>query len=65
MKTFHANMLTEYIEGATQQSSDDNQAMSCDICIEIIGGNEDLSVNEDEMMKLANCHQKETSWRLN
>ena len=34
--------------------------MSCDVCTEIIRENEDLSVNDDEMMKLANCHQKET-----
>ena len=35
--------------------------MSCDICTGIIGGNEDLRVNDDdEMIKLANCHQMET-----
>ena len=26
----------------------------------IIGGNEDLSVNDEEMMELADCHQKKT-----
>ena len=65
VKTFHANMLKKYIEradqhGAPQQNSDDNQTMSCDVCTGIIGGNEDLSVNDDEMIELANCHQKET-----
>ena len=34
--------------------------MSCDVCTGIVGENEDLSVNNDEMMELANCHQKET-----
>ena len=34
--------------------------MSCDVFTGTIGGNEDLSVNDDEMMELANCHQKET-----
>ena len=34
--------------------------MSCDVCTGIIRGNEDLSVNNDEMIELANCHQKET-----
>ena len=34
--------------------------MSCDVCTGIIGGNENRSVNNDEMMELANCHQKET-----
>ena len=34
--------------------------MSCDVCTKIIGGNEDLSVNDEEMMELANCHQKQT-----
>ena len=34
--------------------------MSCDVCTGIIGGNEGLSVNDEEMMELANCHQKET-----
>ena len=33
--------------------------MSCDVCAGIIGGNNDLSVNDDEMMELTNCHQKE------
>ena len=65
MKTFHANMLKKYIEradqdGAPQQNSDNNQVMSWDVCTGIIGGNEDLSVNDEEMMELANCHQKET-----
>ena len=58
-------MLKKYIEradqnGAPQQNSDDNQVMSCDVCTGIMGRNEDLSVNDDEMMELANCHQKET-----
>ena len=65
MKTFHVNMLKKYIkradqDGAPQRNSDDNQVMSCDVCTGIIGGNEDLSVNNEEMMELANCHQKET-----
>ena len=65
VRTFHANMLKKYIEGADQdgaqqQNSDNNQVMSCDVCTGIIGGNEDLSVNDEEMMKLANCHRKET-----
>ena len=65
VKTFHANMLKKYIERADQdgepeQNSDDNQVMSCDVCTGIVGGNEDLSMNDDEMMELANCHQKET-----
>ena len=65
VKTFHANMLKKYIKRADQnrapqQNSDDNQAMSCDVCTGIIGGNEDLSVSDEEMMELANCHQKET-----
>ena len=65
VKTFHTNILKKCIEradqdGAPQQNSDDNQAMSCDVCTGIVGGNEDLSVNEDEMMELANCNQKET-----
>ena len=34
--------------------------MSYDVCTGIIGDNEDLSVNDDENMELANCHQKET-----
>ena len=34
--------------------------MSGDVCTGTIGGNEDLRVNEEEMMELANCHQKET-----
>ena len=34
--------------------------MSGDVCTGTIGGNEDLSVNDEEMMELANCHQKET-----
>ena len=65
VKTFYANMLRKYIEradqdGAPQQNSDGKQIMSCDVCIAILGGNEDLSVNDDEMMELANCHEKET-----
>ena len=65
VKTFHANMLKKYIEradqdGAPQQNLDDSRVMFCDVCTEIIGENEDLSVNDDEMMELANCHQKET-----
>ena len=64
MKTFHANMLKKYIErddqdGAPQRNSDNNQVMSCDVCTGIIGENEDLSVNDEETMELANCHQKE------
>ena len=59
------NLLKKYIEradqdGAPQQNSDNNKAMSCDVCTGIIGENEDLSVNDDEMVELANCHQKET-----
>ena len=65
VNTFHANMLKKYIEradqdGAPQPNSDNNQVMSCNVCTGIIGGNEDLSVNDEEMMELANCHQKET-----
>ena len=65
VKTFHANMLKKYIErddqdGAPQRNSDNNQVMSCEACTGIIGENEDLSVNDEEMMKLANCLQKET-----
>ena len=65
VKTFHANMLKKYIEradqdGAPQQNSDNNQIMSCDVCTGITGGHKDLSVNDDKMMELANCHQKET-----
>ena len=64
VKTFHANVLKKHIERpdqdkASQQNSDNNRVMSCNICTGIIRGNEDLSVNNDEMMKLANCHQKE------
>ena len=66
VKTFHANMQKNYIEradqnGAPQQKSNDNQVMPSDFCIGIIEGNKDLSVNDDEMMDLANCHQKETA----
>ena len=55
VKTFHANMLKKYVEradqdGAPQQNSDNNQVMSCDVC----------TGNDEEMMELANCHQKET-----
>ena len=58
-------MLKKYIEradqdGVPQQNLDDNELMFCDVCTGIIGGNEDLSVNDDEMMELADCHQKET-----
>ena len=65
VSTFHANMLKKYIEradhdGEPQQNSDDNQIMSCDVCTGFVGGKEDLSVNDDETMELANCHQKET-----
>ena len=65
MKTFYTNMLKKYIEradqdGAPQQNSSDNQVMFCDVYTEIIRGNEDLGVNDDEMMELADCHQKET-----
>ena len=65
VKTFHANMLKKYIErddhdGAPQRNSDNNQVMSCEACTGIIGENEDLSLNDEEMMELANCHQKET-----
>ena len=65
VKTFRANMLKKYIEradqdGAPQQNSDKNQVMSCAVFTGIIGGNENLSMNDDEMMELANCHQKET-----
>ena len=54
-------MLKKYIkkadqDGAPGQNLDNNQAMSCDDCTGIVGGNEDLSVNNDEMMELANCH---------
>ena len=64
VKTFHANMLKRYIERvdqdrAPQRNSDNNQVMSCDACTGIIGGDEDLSVNDEEMMELANCRQKE------
>ena len=53
VKTFHANMQKKYIEraeqdGAPQQNSDNNQVMSCDVCTEIIGENEDLNVNDDD-----------------
>ena len=63
-RMFHANMLKKYIKradlnGVPQQNSDDNELMSCDVCTGIVGGNEDLSVNNNEMMDLANCHQKE------
>ena len=65
VKTFHANILKKYIkradqDGAPQQNSDDNQVMSCDACTGIVGGNEDFSVSDDEMMELTTCHQKET-----
>ena len=65
VKTFRANMLKKYIEradqdGTAQQNSDDNQTMSCNVCTGIIGGNEDLSMNDNAVMELANFHQKET-----
>ena len=65
VKTFHANRLKKYIERtdqdrAPQQNSDNNQIMSCDVCTTIMGENEYPSVNSDEMIELANCHQKET-----
>ena len=65
VRTFHANMLKKYIEradqdGAPQQNKDNNQVMSCDVCTGIIGGTENLSLNDEEMMELANCHQKKT-----
>ena len=65
VKTFHANMLKNYIERADQdeapqQISDNNQIMSCNVCTGIIEVNEDLNVNDDNMMELANCHIKET-----
>ena len=65
VKTFRANMLKKYIEradqdGAPQQNSDNNQVISCNFYTGIIGGNKDLSVNDEEMIELANCHQKET-----
>ena len=49
-------MVKKYIEkadqnGAPQQSSGNNQVMPCNIFTEIIEKNEDLSVNDDEMMK--------------
>ena len=55
VKTFHANMLKKYIErddqdGAPQRNSDNKQVVSCDACTGIIGGDEDLSVNDEEMM---------------
>ena len=64
VKTFHANMMNKYMEradpdGTPQQNSDDNPVTHCDVCTGIIGENEDLSVNNDEMMELANYHQKE------
>ena len=65
MKTFHPNILRKYIEranqrGAPQQNSDNNHVMSYDVCTGIVEGNEDLSVNGEEMFELANCHQKKT-----
>ena len=65
VKICHANMLKKYIErddqdGAPQRNSDNKQVVSCDAYTGIIGGDEDLSVNDEEMMELANCHQKET-----
>ena len=62
VKMFHANMMKKYIkrpdqDEAPQQNSNENQVMSCDVCTRIIRGNEDLCVNNNEMMELANCHQ--------
>ena len=59
VKTFHANMLKKYIERADQnrapqQILDNNQVMPCNFCTGIIGRNKNLSVNDDEMMELAN-----------
>ena len=34
--------------------------MLCDVFTGIIEENDDQSVNNDEMMELANCHQKKT-----
>ena len=53
VKTFQANMLKKYIERADQdrapqQNLNNNQAMSCDVCTRIIGGNENLSENDNE-----------------
>ena len=65
VKMLHANMLNKYIERADQdgpphQNLDENQVMSYDVCAAITGRNEDLNVNDNEIMELANCHQKET-----
>ena len=65
VKTFHANMLKKYIKRADQdgplhQNLDENQVKSCDVCVAITGRNKYQSVNDNEMMELANCHQKET-----
>ena len=38
---------------------DNSQVMHCNVCTNIIAGNEDLSVNDNEMMELANSHWKE------
>ena len=48
-------MLKKYIEradqdGAPQQNSDNQQVMSCDVCTGIIGENEDVIVNDNEMI---------------
>ena len=63
VKTFHANMLKKYTEradqdGEPQQNSDDNEVIPCDVCTGILREKKDLNVNDDEMMELANCHQK-------
>ena len=47
-------------DGAPQQNSDDNQGMPCNVCTGIIREKEGLSANNDKLMELANCHQKET-----
>ena len=70
VKTFPIIMLKKYIQradqnGAPQQNSDDNQMMSCDVCTGIIKGHENLSVNDDKMMEMANCHQKKTVQDVN
>ena len=54
VKTFHVNMRKKYIkradqDGTSQQNSDNNQVLSCDVCIGIIGENEDLCVNDEEI----------------
>ena len=60
VKTFYSQMLKKYLERADrdrapQQNSDDNQVISCNVSTGIIGGNENLSVHDNEMLELANC----------